>query len=182
MKLTETGFDGLYILEPRVFEDARGYFMESYNKKSFQDIGIKTDWVQDNQSRSTKGVIRGLHYQLHPQAQSKLLRVLEGKIYDVVVDLRKDSPTFGKSYGVELSAENKKQFMVPAGFAHGFSVLSEHATVLYKCDCLYSPENERSIHPLDPDLNIDWKLDPEEILLSDKDKLSPQFKDAEHNF
>jgi dTDP-4-dehydrorhamnose 3,5-epimerase len=182
MTLTETGFEGLVILEPRVFEDSRGYFMETYNKHSFDKLDIKTNWVQDNQSRSSRGVIRGLHYQLQPKAQAKLIRVIEGEIYDVALDLRKDSKTFGKWYGLKLSSDNKKQFLVPHGFAHGFSVLSETATVLYKCDALYSPEMERGISPIDPSLNIDWKLNDEELILSEKDLKNPVFKDSEYNF
>lgn len=182
MTLTETGFEGLFILQPRVFEDTRGYFMESFNQAKFKELGITSSWIQDNQSKSSRGVIRGLHYQLNPEAQSKLIRVIEGTIYDVVVDLRKNSPRFGESFGIEISAENKKQFLVPAGFAHGFSVLSETATVLYKCDNLYSPEHERGIHPMDPKLNIDWKIDKNEALLSDKDKVSPPFDEGEYNF
>lgn len=182
MTLTETGFEGLVILEPRVFEDSRGYFMETYNKHSFDKLDIKTNWVQDNQSRSSRGVIRGLHYQLQPKAQAKLIRVIEGEIYDVALDLRKDSKTFGKWFGLKLSSDNKKQFLVPHGFAHGFSVLSETATVLYKCDALYSPEMERGISPIDPSLNIDWKLNEEELILSEKDLKNPVFKDSEYNF
>lgn len=182
MTLTETGFEGLFIIEPKVFEDSRGYFMESYNQAKFEELGINSSWIQDNQSKSSYGVIRGLHYQLNPEAQSKLIRVIEGNILDVVVDLRKDSPRFGESFQIELSADNRKQFLVPAGFAHGFSVLSETATVLYKCDCLYSPSNERGINPLDPKLNIDWQIDKNEALLSEKDKLSPSFDEGEYNF
>lgn len=182
MTLTETGFDGLIVLEPRVFEDSRGYFMETYNQQSFFELGIKTNWVQDNQSKSSRGVIRGLHYQLQPKAQAKLIRVIEGEIYDVALDLRKDSKTFGKWYGLLLSSENKKQFLVPHGFAHGFSVLSKTATVLYKCDALYSPELERGISPVDPSLSIDWQLNEKELILSDKDLNSPLFKDSEYNF
>ena len=140
MTLTETGIEGLTIIEPKVFEDARGYFMETFNQQKFKDLGVTSHWVQDNQSKSSRGVIRGLHYQLLPKAQAKLIRVIEGEIYDVALDLRKDSKTFGKWYGLVLSSSNKKQFLVPAGLAHGFSVLSETATVLYKCDSLYSPE------------------------------------------
>jgi len=182
MTLTETGFEGLVILEPRVFEDSRGYFMETYNKHSFDELEIKTNWVQDNQSRSSRGVIRGLHYQLQPKAQAKLIRVIEGEIYDVALDLRKDSKTFGKWYGLVLSSDNKKQFLVPHGFAHGFSVLSKTATVLYKCDALYSPEMERGISPIDPSLNIDWKLNKKELILSEKDLKNPLFNDSEYNF
>ena len=182
MILTETGLDDLIILEPRIFEDSRGYFMESYNQKTFADHGIHHHWIQDNQSKSSRGVVRGLHYQMNPESQSKLIRVIEGVIYDVVLDLRKNSKTFGKTFGIELSSDNKKQFLVPSGFAHGFSVISPTATVLYKCDSLYSPSLERGINPCDPDLNIDWRLDKEEMILSDKDLNSPTFKQAEYNF
>ncbi len=182
MTLTETGFEGLLIIEPRVFEDSRGYFMESYNKDLFNKLGIKNQWVQDNQSKSIRGVVRGLHYQLNPRSQAKLIRVIEGIIYDVALDLRKDSKTFGKYFGIELSAENKKQFLVPHGFAHGFSVLSKTATVLYKCDELYSPSEERGINPKDPMLGINWNLDENEMILSEKDLNNPIFKDSEYNF
>lgn len=182
MTLTETGFEGLTIIEPKVFEDARGYFMETFNQQKFNELGIMSHWVQDNQSKSSRGVIRGLHYQLLPKAQAKLIRVIEGEIYDVALDLRKNSKTFGKSFGLVLSASNKKQFLVPHGFAHGFSVLSETATVLYKCDSLYSPEMERGINPMDPFLAIDWMLNEKEIILSEKDNKSPIFKEAEYNF
>jgi dTDP-4-dehydrorhamnose 3,5-epimerase len=182
MTLTETGFEGLTIIEPKVFEDARGYFMETFNQQKFNELGIMSHWAQDNQSKSSRGVIRGLHYQLLPKAQAKLIRVIEGEIYDVALDLRKNSKTFGKSFGLVLSASNKKQFLVPHGFAHGFSVLSETATVLYKCDSLYSPEMERGINPMDPFLAIDWMLNKKEVILSEKDNKSPIFKEAEYNF
>lgn len=182
MILTETGFEGLTIIEPRVFEDSRGYFMETYNLQKFNNLGISNNWVQDNQSKSTRGVIRGLHYQLNPAAQAKLIRVIEGEIYDIALDLRKDSKTFGKYFGLHISSTNKKQFLVPHGFAHGFSVLSETATVLYKCDCLYNPELERGINPSDPYLTIDWKLEESEMILSEKDIANPSFKNSEYNF
>src|SRR6476661_8824571 len=136
MPFFRTHIPGLLIFEPKVFEDSRGYFFEAYNEKTFSEEGVGLKFLQDNQSRSSYGVIRGLHYQLNPHQQTKLVRVLEGRIMDVALDLRKGSPTYGKHFALELSAENKKQFFVPAGFAHGFSVLSEHATVLYKCDNL----------------------------------------------
>lgn len=182
MILTETGFEGLTIIEPRVFEDSRGYFMETYNLQKFNDLGIDDSWVQDNQSKSSRGVIRGLHYQLYPSAQAKLIRVIEGEIYDVALDLRKESKTFGKWFGLNISSDNKKQFLVPHGFAHGFSVLSETATVLYKCDSLYNPDLERGINPTDPFLSIDWKLDEKEYILSEKDVANPTFKNSEYNF
>jgi dTDP-4-dehydrorhamnose 3,5-epimerase len=182
MTLIETGFEGLVILEPKVFEDSRGYFMESYNKDVFHELGITNDWVQDNQSKSSRGVIRGLHYQLNPKSQAKLIRVIEGTIYDVALDLRKGSKTFGKYFGLELSSENKRQFLVPHGFAHGFSVLSKTAIVLYKCDELYSPAHERGINPMDQSLDIHWNIEEDEMILSEKDLKNPSFKDSEYNF
>lgn len=182
MNLIETEIEGLLIIEPRVFGDNRGYFFESYSKKKFEDTGIRMNFVQDNQSRSTYGVIRALHYQLEPKAQTKLVRVIEGTVYDVAVDIRKDSPTFGKWAGVELSADNKKQFLIPKGFAHGFSVLSDNATVLYKCDEFYHPEMERGIIYNDNTLDIDWKIDPGKVLVSERDQSHPAFRDAEMNF
>jgi len=182
MILAETGFNGLFIIKPRVFEDERGYFMETYNRAVFEKTGVHNRWEQDNQSRSSYGVIRGLHYQINPQAQAKLVRVLEGKILDVAVDLRKNSNTFGRWYGVELSAENKNQLLIPRGFAHGFSVLSPTATVFYKCDNLYAPELERGIDIFDSHLNIDWKISPGDAIVSEKDQNNVSFKNAEINF
>ncbi len=182
MKLIETGFKDLLIIEPRVFDDERGYFMETYNAKLFHDSGIDHKWVQDNQSRSTYGVIRGLHYQLNPQAQAKLVRVLEGEILDVAVDLRKKSETFGQWFAIELSADNKKQLLIPRGFAHGFSVLSKYATVFYKCDNLYAPDMERSINIFDENLKIDWKIENLKTIISEKDRSNAPFLKSEHNF
>lgn len=182
MKVIETGIPGLVIIEPKVFEDDRGYFFESYQEEKLRAQGIKTRFVQDNQSKSSYGVIRGLHYQLDPNAQTKLVRCLEGVIYDVAVDVRKGSPTFGKWFGVELSADNKKQLYIPQGFAHGFSVLSQTAIVFYKCDNLYSPGSECGILYNDPDLSIDWKVEPTKAILSPKDKLLPPLKNANFNF
>jgi dTDP-4-dehydrorhamnose 3,5-epimerase len=182
MNRIETGIEGLLIIEPRVFEDARGYFFESYNQKAFADAGITNSWIQDNQSKSSYGVLRGLHYQLAPYAQSKLVRVLDGCIYDVAVDIRRGSPTFGKWFGVELSSGNKRQLMIPKGFAHGFSVLSNTAVVLYKCDSLYSPQSERGIIFSDPGLGIDWKIDLNKAVVSPKDLIHPVFEKAEMNF
>lgn len=182
MTLIETGFKDLLVIEPRVFKDERGYFMETFNSKLFQDKGIEHHWVQDNQSRSTYGVIRGLHYQINPKAQTKLVRVLEGEILDVAVDLRKGSKTFGQWFSIRLSADNKKQLLIPRGFAHGFSVLSESATVFYKCDNLYAPETERSIDVFDENLKIDWKIKNSDSLVSEKDLNNPKFLNAEHNF
>src|SRR5579875_1866072 len=150
MPFYETDIQGLLIFEPKVFEDSRGYFFEAYNERIFKNEGVDLKFVQDNQSKSSYGVIRGLHYQLNPHAQYKLVRVLEGIILDVAVDIRKGSPTFGKHFAMELTAENKKQLLIPAGFAHGFSVLSDTAVVLYKCDALYNKESETGIRYNDP--------------------------------
>jgi dTDP-4-dehydrorhamnose 3,5-epimerase len=182
MNVSETPIQGLLIIEPRIFEDPRGYFYESYNAGVLEKQGITSRFVQDNQSKSSYGVIRGLHYQLQPKAQSKLVRVLEGIIFDVAVDVRKGSPTYGKWFGIELSAANKKQLLIPKGFAHGFSVLSDIAVVFYKCDELYAPESDAGIIYNDADLNIDWKLPPERILISDKDSKLSGFKNAKNNF
>jgi len=182
MNIIETGIDDLVILEPQVFEDPRGYFFESYNYEKLKNKGIDLVFVQDNQSKSSRGVIRGLHYQLNPHAQTKLVRVLQGSIFDVAVDIRKNSPTFGKWFGLELSDENKKQLLVPKGFAHGFSVLSATATVLYKCDVLWNKASERGIIFNDPSLNIKWGLNDSEVLVSDKDLLLPSFDKADYNF
>ncbi|AKB29890.1 dTDP-4-dehydrorhamnose 3,5-epimerase [Methanosarcina siciliae T4/M] len=183
MKLINTGIEDLFVLEPDVFGDDRGYFFESYNKMKFDSlIGKMYNFVQDNESRSSYGVIRGLHYQLSPFSQAKLVRVLQGKVYDVAVDLRKDSPTLGKWVGVELSGENKRQFLIPKGFAHGFSVMSETAVFAYKCDEYYHPETEAGIAYNDPSLNIDWKVRDEDIRVSPKDGLLPRFEKAEMNF
>jgi len=182
MKITETNIPQLLVLEPRVFEDQRGYFFESFNRKGFQDHSLDLLFVQDNESRSCKGVLRGLHYQLAPFAQTKLIRVVEGEIMDVVVDLRKNSPAFKKWLGMLLSGENKKQLLVPPGFAHGFAVLSEHAIVLYKCDTYYNPDAERGIIYNDPALNIDWGLDTSSAIISEKDRSHPTFDKAEMNF
>src|ERR1043165_4954367 len=158
MPFIQTNIPDLLVFEPKVFEDPRGYFFESFNLKTFQAEGIDMNFVQDNQSSSQYGVIRGLHYQLNPYAQAKLIRVLVGKILDIAVDIRKGSPTFGKIFSIELSAENKKQLFIPGGFAHGFSVLSDHAEVLYKCDSFYNKESESGILYNDKTLNIDWKI------------------------
>lgn len=182
MKITETGFEGLFIIQPKVFSDNRGYFFESFKLETFLMAGIPFNPVQDNESRSVYGVIRGLHYQLNPFAQAKLIRVVVGKIYDVAVDLRKNSLTFGKWCGVELDSENKTQFFIPKGFAHGFSVLSDIAVIQYKCDNLYQPQYERGISVKDPDLAIDWKLEWLEPVISNKDQNQSRFKDAEMNF
>lgn len=182
MKITETGFEGLYIIQPKVFSDSRGYFFESFKLETFLMAGIPFNPVQDNESRSVYGVIRGLHYQLNPFAQAKLIRVVVGKIYDVAIDLRRNSLTFGKWYGVELDSENKTQFFIPKGFAHGFSVLSDIAVIQYKCDNLYQPQYEKGISVKDPDLAIDWLIENIEPVISNKDQNQPRFRDAEMNF
>jgi dTDP-4-dehydrorhamnose 3,5-epimerase len=182
MKIIESPLPGLLLIEPRVFEDARGYFFESFNRKNLMEAGIDAQFVQDNQSLSQYGVIRGLHYQLAPYAQSKLVRVLEGSVWDVAVDIRKNSPTYGKFYGVELSAENKLQLYIPKGFAHGFAVTSERAVFFYKCDSFYNPEAERGIHYLDPELDIPWPIPTDKALVSVKDKVLPGFREASMNF
>jgi dTDP-4-dehydrorhamnose 3,5-epimerase len=179
MKLTKTHIEGLLILEPRVFFDDRGYFFESYNERTFQELtGHTIPFVQDNQARSVYGVLRGLHYQNNPTPQTKLIRVLEGAIWDVVVDIRKGSPTYGEWYGIELSAENRLQFLVPRGFAHGYSVLSPTAEILYKCDNNYDKSAEGGIAYNDPALAIDWKINLAEAIVSDKDKVQPMMNDA----
>lgn len=171
-----TSIDGVFVIEPTVFGDHRGYFMESYQKSEFKDGGIDVDFVQDNQSMSSRGVLRGLHFQInHPQ--SKLVRCIRGEVFDVCVDLRKGSPTFGKWEGVVLSEENKRQFFVPKGFAHGFLVLSEKAEFCYKVDDYYDPDDEGGIMWNDPTIGIDWPIDDDmQIILSDKDKHNPPFK------
>ncbi len=182
MEIQKTPIDGLLIIKPNVFKDERGYFFESYNEERFTNNGILMNFVQDNQSKSSYGVIRGLHYQLNPYAQTKLVRVLQGKIYDVAVDIRKNSPTFGQWFGVELTDDNFKQFLIPKGFAHGFSVLSQVAIVMYKCDSYYNKAAERGIIYNDQLLNIDWKIKTEDILVSEKDKMMDSFEKAEMNF
>lgn len=182
MLFQSTHIPGLLVFEPKVFEDSRGYFFESYNQNTFLGEGLDIDFVQDNQSSSSFGVIRGLHYQLNPHAQSKLVRVLSGKILDVAVDIRKGSPTFGQSFSIELSAENKKQLLIPKGFAHGFSVLSEKAEVLYKCDAFYSKESEAGIIYNDPLLQIEWGISAGKEKVSDKDLRLPLFADCKNNF
>lgn len=181
MEIIKTEFPGLLIIKPKIFEDSRGYFFESYSKNKLSRLG-DIEFIQDNQSKSSYGTIRGLHYQLEPYAQSKLIRVLQGKILDIVVDIREKSPTYGKHFSIELSCENKQQFFIPKGFAHGFSVLSETAVVLYKTDQFYKPESERGINFNDPDLNINWGIDIEKTIVSSKDKVLPTFAESEKNF
>jgi dTDP-4-dehydrorhamnose 3,5-epimerase len=182
MPFSSTDFPGLFIFEPQVFEDERGFFFESYNEQVFQQYQLSVKFVQDNQSFSRFGVIRGLHYQLEPHAQSKLVRVLDGSILDVVVDLRKGSPSFGKSLGIELCSENKKQLFIPKGFAHGFSVLSKTALVLYKCDDFYHKQAEAGIIFNDPDLHINWQVPPDSRIVSQKDLNLPSFAESRNNF
>ena len=182
MEIIETPIKDLLIVKPRVFGDARGYFLETYNQQQYINAGININFVQDNLSKSSYGVIRGLHYQLHPHSQSKLVSVVSGAVWDVAVDLRKNSPTYGQWYGIELNEENHLRFFIPKGFAHGFSVLSETAVFSYKCDDLYNPTLERGLIYNDPMLNIDWKIPAEKALISDKDTKHPLFVDAEKNF
>ena len=182
MKIIETPLSGLLILEPQVFEDPRGYFFESYQQQRYIDAGIESHFIQDNESKSGRGVVRGLHYQLDPFAQAKLVRVVQGAVYDVAVDLRKGSPTFGQWYGLELNSNSKKQLYVPRGFAHGFSVLSEVAVFTYKCDNPYNRDAERAINAFDPKLAIDWQLNESEWKVSVKDQVAPLFDDADMNF
>ena len=182
MNKEETFIKDLVVLTPEVFEDARGYFFEGYNKNKFSALGIDIDFVQDNQSFSQRGTLRGLHYQNPPYAQTKLVRVLQGEIMDLAVDLRKDSPTYGQHFGIKLTAENKKQLLVPQGFAHGFSVLSETAVVLYKCDQFYNKASEGGIRFDDPTLNIDWGMDLREAIVSEKDLVLPDFVNCNSEF
>ncbi|MDI5950731.1 dTDP-4-dehydrorhamnose 3,5-epimerase [Flavobacterium yafengii] len=182
MNIEQTFIKDLVLISPSVFEDARGYFFEAYNKSKFSDLGISIDFVQDNQSFSKKGTLRGLHYQNPPFAQTKLVRVLQGEIIDITVDLRKDSPTYGKHFSVLLSAENKKQLLVPHGFAHGFSVISETAVVLYKCDQYYNKQSEGGIRFDDAQLNIDWGMDLKDAIVSDKDLILPDFASCNSTF
>lgn len=174
MNVIKTPFEGLLIIEPRVFNDDRGYFFESFNERDFKaNTGFEGQFIQDNQARSTINVLRGLHFQNAPHAQTKLIRALEGAIWDVVVDLRPESTTYKQWYGVELSAENKRQFLIPKGFAHGYSVLTPTAEVFYKCDDFYSKEDEGGVFYADPSLNIDWKINLNDAIVSDKDMKQP---------
>lgn len=182
MPFIQTSIPGVLIFEPTVIKDNRGHFFESFNLHTYKAEGIDINFVQDNQSFSQYGVIRGLHYQLNPHAQAKLIRVLSGKILDVAVDIRKGSPTFGQSFIIELSAENKMQLFIPAGFAHGFSVLSDNAEVLYKCDSFYSKDAEGGIIYKDETLNIDWKIPHDKMIISEKDLALPLFAEAKNNF
>ena len=179
MEYIKTEIDGVYIIEPKVFNDARGYFMEAWKQAEFNDHIGKVDFIQDNESKSSYGVLRGLHYQKGDLSQAKLVRVIKGKVLDVAVDIRKSSPTFGKHVMVELSEENKRQFFIPRGFAHGFLVLSEEAIFTYKVDNPYAPQAETGIRWNDPDLAIEWPIDFSEVQTSEKDLKQPFFKNAE---
>ena len=179
MKYITTSINGLIIIEPRVFGDSRGYFFETWKKETYAEVGITCDFVQDNESKSSYGVLRGLHWQATPYTQAKLVRVVSGSVLDVAVDIRKGSPTFGKYESVELSGENKRQLFIPRGFAHGFAVLSEEAVFVYKCDNIYMPSAERGMRFDDPALGIDWQIKPDCWNLSEKDKKHPMFADIE---
>lgn len=178
MKFTEQKIKGVWVIEPKVFTDERGYFMESYKKELFEQHVGKVEFLQDNESKSTKGVLRGLHYQVGNYSQAKLVRALQGAVLDVVADIRKSSPTFGQYVAVELSEENKKQLFVPRGFAHGFLVLSETAVFSYKVDNIYSPEHEASIRWDDPKLNINWRVSKDDVILSAKDEAAKLLDEA----
>ena len=182
MKIIETGFKGLVVIKPTIHTDSRGYFFESFNQANFQSAGINFLPVQDNESKSVQGVIRGLHYQLNPYPQAKLVRVVSGRIFDVALDIRRDSPTYGKWFGIDLDSEHKDQLLIPHGFAHGFSVLSEIAIIQYKCDSLYNAQYERGINVNDPILDIYWKLGSIVPVISAKDIDQPLMSDAETNF
>jgi dTDP-4-dehydrorhamnose 3,5-epimerase len=182
MKVQTTPIPGLLIIQPNVFGDSRGYFFEAYNEPVYREAGICQKFIQDNVSLSCKNTIRGLHYQLAPFAQAKLVEVLKGRVLDVAVDLRQNSPTYGQHYAVELSDENHYQYFIPRGFAHGFSVLSDEATFHYKCDNPYNKESERGLNFNDPTLQIDWKIPVEKIVMSPKDEVLPGFNEADMNF
>lgn len=182
MEFIETHISGLLIVEPKVWKDDRGYFFESFNKKAFTDAGITADFVQDNQSFSHRGALRGLHGQANPFAQGKLVRVTQGRVTDIAVDIRKDSPTYGQSVSIELSAENFKMFWVPPGFLHGFATLEDNTVFTYKVTNLYSKVSEIGVRWDDPTLNIDWGLNNDEVILSDKDKILPLFEDFNSPF
>lgn len=179
MNVIQTPLAGVVILEPEVFGDARGYFFESWNREKMAAAGLDCNWVQDNESRSRFGVLRGLHWQAAPYTQTKLVRVITGAVLDVVVDIRRNSPTFGGHFSVELSGENKRQLFIPRGFAHGFTVLSEEVVFAYKCDQFYHPESERGVAFDDPALGIDWRVKPEQWILSAKDQKNPCFAEIE---
>ena len=182
MEVIKTEIDGVVIIEPRIFKDDRGYFYESFSQREFEEKVCRTTFVQDNQSKSSYGVLRGLHFQKPPHCQSKLVRCIKGAVLDVAVDIRKGSPTFGKYVVVELTEENHRQFFVPRGFAHGFAVLTEEAVFQYKCDNFYCKESEGAIAWNDPQLAIDWKIPADRVLLSEKDRLNKNINEAEYLF
>ena len=182
MNVIKTDIEGVVVIEPRVFDDARGYFFESYSKRRFDEVVRPIEFVQDNESMSTRGVIRGLHFQRPPFSQSKLVRCVRGAVLDIVVDIRRGSPTYGRHIAVELTGENRRQLFVPRGFAHGFAVLSDEAVFQYKCDNYYHPESEGGISIADHSLGIDWRIDPAEAILSEKDLRNPMFSDFESPF
>lgn len=182
MNVIKTDIEGVVVIEPRVFDDARGYFFESYSKHRFDEAVRPVEFVQDNESMSTRGVIRGLHFQRPPFSQSKLVRCVRGAVLDVVVDIRRGSPTYGSHVAVELTGENRRQLFVPRGFAHGFAVLSDEAVFQYKCDNYYHPESEGGISIADNSLGIDWRINPAEAILSDKDLRNPMLRDFESPF
>lgn len=182
MEVIKTDIEGVVIIEPRIFEDERGYFYESFSQREFEEKVCRTTFVQDNQSKSSYGVLRGLHFQKPPYSQSKLVRCIKGAVLDVAVDIRKGSPTFGKHVAVELTEDNHRQFFVPRGFAHGFAVLSKEAVFQYKCDNFYCKESEGAVAWNDPELAIDWRIPAEDILLSEKDRLSKNIAEADYLF
>ena len=182
MEVIKTEIEGVVIIEPRIFRDERGYFYESFSQREFEEKVCRTIFVQDNQSKSSYGVVRGLHFQKPPYYQSKLVRCIKGAVLDVAVDVRKGSPTFGKYVAVELTEDNHRQFFVPRGFAHGFAVLSEEAVFQYKCDNFYNKESEGAVAWNDPELNIDWRVPAENVILSEKDKLNKNIADADFLF
>ena len=179
MKMTRTDIEGLVVIEPRVFGDSRGYFFESFSQREFEKEVGQVRFVQDNESKSSYGVVRGLHFQKPPHTQSKLVRVVKGRVLDVAVDLRRDSETYGKYFAVELTEDNHLQLFIPKGFAHGFAVLSDEAVFQYKCDEFYAPESEGAIAWNDPDIGVDWQIPEDKVILSEKDKKHPAFKDLD---
>lgn len=182
MEVIKTNIEGVVIIEPRIFRDDRGYFFESFSQREFQEKVCNTVFVQDNESKSSYGVLRGLHFQKPPYAQSKLVRVIKGAVLDVAVDIRKGSPTFGQHVAVELTEDNHRQFFIPRGFAHGFSVLTDEVIFQYKCDNFYAPQSEGALAWDDPDLGIDWRLPAEKVILSEKDRHHSRLKDADWLF
>ncbi len=182
MNVIQTEIPGVVIIEPKLFGDSRGYFFESFSERDFEENVARTHFVQDNESKSCYGVLRGLHFQKPPYAQAKLVRVIKGRVLDVAVDIRKGSPTYGKHVAVELTEDNHRQFFIPRGFAHGFAVLSEEAVFQYKCDSYYAPQSEGAIAWNDPDLDIDWGVPADKVLLSEKDSRHPRLRDAEIPF